>query len=78
LSPFTYEKNQVKQNGKIFNNTFQKSLHPEVTSLPVSELYHVEKIEVGPSEYAHIWHCYGSADFVYVFWLNKYGVVASS
>jgi hypothetical protein len=31
-----YEKNQVKQNGKIFNNTFQKSLHPEVTSLPVS------------------------------------------
>jgi hypothetical protein len=44
-----YEKNQVKQNGKIFNNTFQKSLHPEVTSLPVSELNNVEKIEVGQS-----------------------------
>jgi hypothetical protein len=27
---------------------------------------------------ANIWHFYGSADFVYVFWFNKYGVVASS
>jgi hypothetical protein len=44
-----YEKNQVKQDGKKINNTSQKSPHPEVTSLPVSELNNVEKIEVGPS-----------------------------
>jgi hypothetical protein len=25
---------------------------------------------------ANIWHFYGSADFIYVFWFNKYGVVA--
>jgi hypothetical protein len=43
-----YEKNQVKQDGKKIN-TSQKSPHPEVTSLPVSELNNVEKIEVGPS-----------------------------
>jgi hypothetical protein len=41
-----YEKNQVKQDGKKINNTSQKSPHPEVTSLPVSELNNVEKIEV--------------------------------
>jgi hypothetical protein len=44
-----YEKNQVKQDGKKINNTSQKSPHPEVTSLPVSELNNVEKIEVGQS-----------------------------
>jgi hypothetical protein len=42
-----YEKNQVKQDGRKINNTSQKWSHPEVTSLPVSELNNVEKIEVG-------------------------------
>jgi hypothetical protein len=41
--------NQVKQDGKEIKNTSQKSPHPEITSLPVSDLYNVEKIEVGPS-----------------------------
>jgi hypothetical protein len=36
-----YEKNQVKQDGKKINNTSQKFPHPEVTSLPVSELNNV-------------------------------------
>jgi hypothetical protein len=39
----------VKQDGKKINNTSQKSPHPDVTSLPVSELSNAEKIEVGPS-----------------------------
>jgi hypothetical protein len=39
----------VKQDGKEIKNTSQKSPHPEITSLPVSDLYNVEKIEVGPS-----------------------------
>ena len=36
-----YEKNQVKQDGRKINNTSQKSPHPEITTLPVSELNNV-------------------------------------
>ena len=38
-----YEKNQMKQDGKKINNTSQKSPHPEITSLPVSDLSNLRK-----------------------------------
>ena len=38
----------------------------------------VPSLEIGEKVGANIWHFYCSADFVYVFWFNKYGVVASS
>ena len=83
---FSYVRHQRNEKSKLDLTPFQivfsqfKGFRPFFSNFKfLRKWYEIDIFEFSGSPMtndANIWHFYGSADFIYVFWFNKYGVVA--